>query len=43
VSSRAGKIAFGIVKSCITKEFEDGNAALVWEKLKKKHALAKIL
>jgi hypothetical protein len=23
-----GKIAFGIVKSCKTKEFEDGNSAL---------------
>ena len=36
VSSSAGKIAFGLVKSCKTKEYEDGNAALAWEKLKKK-------
>ena len=36
VSSSAGKIAFGIVMSCKTKEYEDGNAALAWEKLKKK-------
>jgi hypothetical protein len=27
-SSSAGKIAFGIVKSCKTKEYEDGNAAV---------------
>jgi len=37
VSSSAGKIAFGIVKSCKTKEYEDGNAALAWEKLRKKY------
>ena len=36
VSNSQGKIAFGIVKSCKTKEFEDGNAALAWEKLRKK-------
>jgi hypothetical protein len=36
VSNSNGKIAFGIVKSCKSKEFEDGNAALAWEKLKKK-------
>jgi hypothetical protein len=35
VSNSNGKIAFGIVKSCKSKEFEDGNAALAWEKLKK--------
>jgi hypothetical protein len=28
VSNSNGKIAFGIVKSCKSKEFEDGNAAL---------------
>ena len=37
VSSSNGKIAFGIVKNCKSKEFEDGNAALAWEKLKKKY------
>jgi len=35
-SSSAGKIAFGIVKSCKTKEYEDGNAVVAWDKLKKK-------
>jgi hypothetical protein len=35
VSSRSGKIAFGIVKSCKTKDYEDGHAGLAWEKLKK--------
>jgi hypothetical protein len=37
VSHSNGKIAFGIVKSCKPKEFEDGNAALACEKLKKKY------
>jgi hypothetical protein len=37
VSNSKGKIAFGVVKSCESKEFEDGNAALAWEKLKKKY------
>jgi gag-polypeptide of LTR copia-type len=37
VSHSNGKIAFGIVKSCKSKEFEDGNAALAWEKLKNKY------
>jgi hypothetical protein len=37
VSNSNGKIAFGIVKSCKSKEFEDGNAALAWENLKKKY------
>ena len=37
VSNSQGKIAFGIVKSCKSKEFEDGNAALAWDKLKKKY------
>jgi gag-polypeptide of LTR copia-type len=37
VSNSTGKIAFGIVKSCKSKEFEDGNTTLAWEKLKKKY------
>jgi gag-polypeptide of LTR copia-type len=37
VNNSNGKIAFGIVKSGKTKEFEDGNAALAWGKLKKKY------
>jgi hypothetical protein len=37
VSSSSGKIAFGIVKSCKTKDYEDVHAALTWEKLKKKY------
>jgi hypothetical protein len=36
-TSSAGKIAFGIVKGCKNKEYEDGYAALAWEKLKKKY------
>ena len=35
VSSSNGKITFGIIKSCKTKDYEDGNASLAWEKLKK--------
>jgi gag-polypeptide of LTR copia-type len=37
VSNSNGKIAFGIMKSCKSKEFEGGNAVLAWEKLKKKY------
>ena len=37
VSSSNEKIAFGIAKSCIATEIEDANAALSWEKLKKKY------
>ena len=36
VSSSSGKIAFGILKSCKTKDYEDENASMAWEKLKKK-------
>jgi hypothetical protein len=37
VSSSSGKIAFGIVKSCKTKDYEDDDAGLAWEKLKNKY------
>ena len=37
VSRCAGKIVLGIVKSCKTKGYEDGIAALAWEKLMKKY------
>jgi hypothetical protein len=37
VSHSNGKIVFGIVKSCKSKELEDGNTALAWETLKKKY------
>jgi hypothetical protein len=36
VSSSSGKIVFGIVKSCKSKDYEDGHAGLAWGKLKKK-------
>jgi hypothetical protein len=39
VSTSSGKIAFGIVKSCKTKDHEDGHAVLPSEKLKKKYGL----
>jgi hypothetical protein len=37
VSSSSGEIAFGIVKSCKTKDYEDGHTGLGWEELKKKY------
>jgi hypothetical protein len=37
VSNSNGKIAFGTVKSCKIKEFEDGIATFAWGKLKKKY------
>jgi hypothetical protein len=37
VSSSIGKIAFGIVKSYKTKDYEYCHAGLAWEKLKKKY------
>jgi gag-polypeptide of LTR copia-type len=37
VSNSNGKIAFGMVKICKSKGFEDGNVALDWEKLNKKY------
>jgi hypothetical protein len=37
VSNSSGKIAFGIVKSCKTKDYGDGHADLAWENLKKKY------
>jgi hypothetical protein len=37
VSSSSDKIAFGIVKNCKTKDYEDGHAGLAWEKSKKKY------
>jgi hypothetical protein len=39
-SSSSGNITFGILKGCQTKDYEDGNASLAWEKLKKKFNLA---
>jgi hypothetical protein len=37
MSSSSAKIASGIVKNCKTKDFEDGNVALAWEKLRRKY------
>ena len=30
VSNNSGKVAFGIVKGCKLKDYEDGNATLAW-------------
>jgi hypothetical protein len=37
VSNSSGKIAFGIFKSCKTKDCGDGHAGLAWENLNKKY------
>jgi hypothetical protein len=37
VSNSSGKVAFEIIKSCNSKEYEDGHAGLAWKKLKKKY------
>jgi hypothetical protein len=37
ISSSSGKIAFGIVKSCKTNDYEDGHTGLDSENLKKKY------
>jgi hypothetical protein len=37
VSDSSGNIAFGIVKSCKTKDDEYGHSGLAWEKLKNKY------
>jgi hypothetical protein len=36
--SSSGKSAFRFIKSCKTKDYEDGHVCLAWEKLKKKYA-----
>jgi hypothetical protein len=36
VRNSSGKIAFGNLKSCKTKDYENWNATQAWEKLKKK-------
>ena len=37
-TTKAGRVAFQIVKMSKVKDYEDGNAALAWERLKKKYA-----
>jgi gag-polypeptide of LTR copia-type len=37
VSNSNGKISFGMIKICKSKGFEDGKAALAWEKFNKKY------
>jgi hypothetical protein len=36
VSNSDGNIAFGIQKCCSTKDDEDENSSIAWEKLKRK-------
>jgi hypothetical protein len=37
VKKASGKVAFNIVKGCKSKEYEDGNAAIAWERLRNKY------
>jgi hypothetical protein len=37
VKKASGKVAFNIVKGCKMKDYEDGNAVMAWERLKKKY------
>ena len=37
VKKATDKVEFQIVKGFKTKEYEDGNAAMAWERLKKKY------
>jgi hypothetical protein len=37
VKKATGKVAFQIIKGCKTKEYEDGNVAVAWERLKNKY------
>jgi hypothetical protein len=37
VKKATGKVAFQIIRGCKTKEYEDGNAAVAWDRLKNKY------
>jgi hypothetical protein len=37
VKTSIGKIAFHLIKGCKSKDYPDGNAAISWERLKKKY------
>ena len=37
-TTKAGRVAFQIVKTSKGKDYEDGNAAVAWQRLKKKYA-----
>jgi hypothetical protein len=37
VKKATGKVAFQIIRGCKTKEYEDRNAAVAWERLKNKY------
>jgi hypothetical protein len=36
VSKTGGKLVFGVLKSCKTKDYEDGKTRVAWQKVKKK-------
>jgi hypothetical protein len=42
VSSSSGNITIAILEGCQTKDYEDGNGSLFWEKLKKKFNLVSV-
>jgi hypothetical protein len=37
VKTSSGKVAFNLIKGCKSKDYSDGNAAIAWERLKKKY------
>jgi hypothetical protein len=37
VKTSSGKVAFNLIKGCKRKDYPDGNAAIAWERLKKKY------
>jgi hypothetical protein len=37
VKTSSGKIAFNLIKGCKSKDYSDCNAAIAWERLKKKY------
>ena len=37
IKTSSGKVAFNFIKGCKSKDYPDGNAALVWERLKNKY------
>jgi hypothetical protein len=39
IRSSTGKVVFSIIKGCKSRDYNDGNSALTWDKLKKKFGL----
>jgi hypothetical protein len=37
VKTSSGKVVFNLIKGCKSKDYPDGNAAIAWERFKKKY------